>query len=333
MNRDSLVLASVVCLAAGAAEADPLKIVHVTAPAFNTVFDASGSIVVQDSISTFAVSGASGFARLQTRTAVGQHRTPAAGQYMYAYRLSLEDVRALDAVACIESLTLTFGPVTSTLDYDFDGETGDEVFVVSTHRTGDISPTSAVRTASSITFRFGSFVCSGAGSVAGESTHFFGLTSRNAPRFVTATIQQGGGPVYYSSARAAQAFIPVPGDWIGRFRPLPGDVVLAALQITTTREQRFGGTILIDDPSLGRALSIGIDGTLSASGQLTMSGASVDGRLVAHGTETPLGEGGVLDARLRLKMENGRVLDGTLLLRRAVDPIDAPKVIREWREK
>jgi hypothetical protein len=86
MNRKSLVLASVVCLAAGAAAADPLKIVHVTAPAFNTLFDPSGSIVVQDSVSTFAVSGATGLARLQTRTTVGQHRTPAAGLYMYAYR-------------------------------------------------------------------------------------------------------------------------------------------------------------------------------------------------------------------------------------------------------
>jgi hypothetical protein len=335
MNRKSLVLASVFCLAAGTAQADPLRIVQVFAPAFNTLFDASGSIVVQDSVSTFALSGTTGLARLKTRTTVGQPGTPAAGQYMYAYRLDLEDVRLIDVIACIEALTLTFGPVTSTLDYDFDGVTGDEVFVLFS-RGGGISPSSAVRTGSSITFRFGSpQVCSGGGSIPGENTYFFGLTSRNAPRFVTATIQHGGGPTYYAAARAARAFVPVPSDWIGRFRPLPGapNVILAALQITTTRAQRFGGTIMIDDPLLGRALSIGVDGKLSASGQLAMSGASVDGRLVAHGRETPLGEGGALDARLRVKLTDGRELDGTLLLRRAVDPIDAPKVISEWTAK
>jgi hypothetical protein len=252
----------------------------------------------------------------------------------------MEDVRLIDVIQCVGSLTVPFGPVTSTLDYDFDGVAGDEVFVVVSRREpSPWAPISAVRNGSSITFRFSS-ICSGGVTstgedIEGDTTYFFGLVSRNAPRFVTMTIPHRDDLVYSAAARAAQAFIPVPSDWIGRFRPLPGaqEVVLAALQITTTREQRFGGTIVIDDPLLDRALSIGVDGTLSASGQLTMSGASVDGRLVAHGREAPPGEGGTLDARLRLKLNDGRMLDGALMLRRAVDPMDPPKVISEWIEK
>jgi hypothetical protein len=124
----------------------------------------------------------------------------------------------------------------------------------------------------------------------------------------------------------------VPGDWIGDFRPLPGDpeAVRAELQIVTTRERRFGGRVVLNDQLLGGLVSFEVDGTVSASGQLSMIGAGAHGRLVAHGAEAPAG--GALDARLRLTLIDGRVLDGTLRLVQSVGRLEPPQVITDWKQ-
>ncbi len=336
MNRRAFVIACAICLVAAAAEAGPLTIVHVSAPAFNTVFDTSGTIVVQDSVSTFAVAGGAGDARLQSRTTFGQPGAPAAGKYMYAYRLNLKNVMGIVNIPCMSSLTLNFSPLTSTLDYDADGVIGDQVFVVTGGGIGTVAPTSAVKTGSSITFGFSSLVCAGGSPGTGESTYLFGLTSPHGPKFVTATVKDSGGPMYTAQARAPKPFILQPADWLGWLQglgPTGDSATRAKLHIAMTEQRRFGGTMTIEDPLLDRGSTFAVEGTMGADGGFTMTGHGPDGRLVAHGQESPMGEVAILDARVQLSFGDGKVLDGTLRLVQSVGAIEPPQAIREWVDR
>ena len=55
-------------LAPLAAQAGPLTIVNVNAPAINCVFNPACTVVVTDSLGTFVPPGDAGIARLQSRT-------------------------------------------------------------------------------------------------------------------------------------------------------------------------------------------------------------------------------------------------------------------------
>jgi len=83
--------------AASAAQAGPLTIVEVGAPAVNCVFNNAGgapncTVVVDDSVGDFMLPGDNGDARLQTRTYPGVPPAPAAGDMAYVYRMDLTNV-------------------------------------------------------------------------------------------------------------------------------------------------------------------------------------------------------------------------------------------------
>lgn len=184
--RHTLARAAPLALAlalAAAAEAQPLRIVAVGAPAVNCVFAPSCTVTVTDfSAPLFGP----GF--LQSRTYRAEPGSPAAGLWVYEYRIDLRAVAGGPGVAMVSGLAIDFGPVVNTLDYDADGRRGDQVFVVTSGGLGSAGPTSAVQTGRVVTVRFSPPVHGGSAAAGGQSSYFFGMVSAAPPRAMTARL-------------------------------------------------------------------------------------------------------------------------------------------------
>ena len=160
-------------IAASAAQAAPLSIVEVEAPAISCVFNAANeprcAITARDSVATFTLPGDSGDARLQARTYLGQTSAPASGAMGYEYRVDLTKVRQKTAKNCVAKLALKFGPVVR-LPYSPKGDF--DVFVVTKGGLGSVALASADQVGEVITFTFSEPICPGA------TSYFFGLASK-----------------------------------------------------------------------------------------------------------------------------------------------------------
>ena len=159
-------------LLAPAAAAQPLRVVSVSAPAIQCVFNPSCKVTVEDLSAPVA---ARGF--LQSR-----HYKAAAGLYVYEYRVDLRDAAGANG---IRTLTVEFGP---NARLDFDGRGRADVFVTTRGNLGSVGLASAVRDGNSVTFTFRPTV------TGGGSTVFFGLVSRYPRRTVGASADGGTGP-------------------------------------------------------------------------------------------------------------------------------------------
>ena len=190
-------LAFLIVLAPLVARAAPLKIVNVGAPTINCIFNLSCSVSVKDTKDNVTLStGGSG--SLITRTFKGADTAPAAGLFAYEYRL---DLRNAVSVSCIDWITLSFGPVVSTLDFGGDKKP-DQVFVVTTGGIGTIGLASAVQTGTTIKFKFKSPVCGGAMAGKGESSFFWGLVSRKPATNVSARLHETSGVTHFVKTRS-----------------------------------------------------------------------------------------------------------------------------------
>ena len=165
--------------AASDAQAAPLSVVDVAAPATNCVFNATPipnapppacQIVVSDSIGVFTPPGDIGVARLQSRTYPGTAPAPAAGTMAYVYRVDLTAVKGVTAANCVTKLALKFGPVVK-LPYGASGTA--DVFVVTTGGLGSVKIASADHVGGTITFTFAAPICPG------DTSYFFGLASKS----------------------------------------------------------------------------------------------------------------------------------------------------------
>jgi hypothetical protein len=183
------------CLAvASAAQAGPLAVVNVGAPAVNCAFNTTNApacqVVVEDAIGTFNVTGDSGVARLQSRNYPGKAPAPAAGDMAYIYRVDLTNVQGILAPICVAKLALDFGPVVK-LPYDMPKDNASfDVFVVTTGGLGTVGPSSANQVGNTITFTFSKPVCPGA------TSYFFGLASKTVkhiPGIAKVFFSPGGG--------------------------------------------------------------------------------------------------------------------------------------------
>lgn len=183
------------------ARAEALRSVEVSAPAINCLFDPTCRVVFSDSTETLSI-GTEGPSFLQSRTFRGRPGSPAAGLYVYEYRIDLRRATGILHIPCLDSLSLDFGPIVRTLDLDGNGEKGDEVFVVTQGGLGSIGLTSAEKSGSKITFRFRNSVCAGGRPGDGQSTFFFGLVSTHSPAQTTATILETTGRISKVYARA-----------------------------------------------------------------------------------------------------------------------------------
>jgi hypothetical protein len=187
-----LMLALLFCSAAVAVETVPLKVVNVSAPAINCVFNPTCTVTVNDTSDNIALStGGTGF--LQSRTFTGQPGSPAAGLHAYQYRIDLRNAVGTTAISCVDWISFDFDPVVSTLDYNGDGITGDQVFVITGRGIGTIGIASADKIGNTITLRLKSPVCSGGQPGGGDSTFFWGLVSRTPPHFEMARVHETGG--------------------------------------------------------------------------------------------------------------------------------------------
>jgi hypothetical protein len=191
---------------AAAAQAVPLTVVNVSAPPINCVFDASCTVVVNDTTAPINLSG-SGTGFFQSRTFRGLPGSMAAGLYAYEYRVDLRNAVGVTNIGCVNSVTLNFGPVVGTLDFNGDGTRSDQVFVVTGGGLGSVGIASADQVGNLITFNFSSPVCAGGRPGAGQSSFFWGLVSARPPRFVAATVNQTGGPALSIQGRAPNYLI------------------------------------------------------------------------------------------------------------------------------
>jgi hypothetical protein len=200
-----LTLALVLCFTPVAVRAVPLRVVNVGAPAINCVFTTASpcSVTVSDTVSNVPMS-VGGTGRLQSRTYKGLPGSAASGLYAYEYRLDLTNAVGAVAIACIDWMTISFGPVINTLDYDGDKKP-DQVFVVTSGGLGTIGLASAVQTGSNIKFTFSSPVCEGGAPGRGDTSFFWGLVSKQGPpKTVTATLHETGGATHVVQARSPQ---------------------------------------------------------------------------------------------------------------------------------
>lgn len=195
-----LLVALVICLAPIAAKAASLKIVSVGAPAINCIFNASCTVSVKDTKDNVNLN-AGGTGVLQSRTFKGADGSPAAGLFAYQYRLDLRNAVGVTALSCIDWMTISFGPVVSTLNYGGDKKP-DQVFVVTAGGIGSIGLSSAVQSGSTIKFKFKSPVCAGSSAGKGDSSFFFGLVSKKPTTNVTAKLHEIGGVTHVLKARA-----------------------------------------------------------------------------------------------------------------------------------
>jgi len=205
--RSGVIALAAFAMLSGGAEAQPLTVVEVSAPAVNCVFNASCKITVSDTTGNILLPTVSpGTAWLQSRSFAGQPGTPAAGLTGYNYRISM--TQAAGQADCITGFTINFGPH-QPLPYK--DNTPADVYVVTGGGLGTISLKSAERFGDVIEFTLTKPLClSGAANIK-NTTFFVGLAAAAAPMHVNAQISVVGFPSIY----AADARVPthsVPSD-------------------------------------------------------------------------------------------------------------------------
>ena len=162
--------------------------VNVSAPNINCTFSPTCKVTVTDMSSPI---WGGGF--LQSRYYRALPGSPAAGKYVYEYRVDLRNSLGTLAIGAITALRVTFGPDVM-FDFNHDGRL-DDVFVVTGGGMGNKGLTSAVRSLSSITFHFaGGGIAQGGSPGHGDSSYFFGIVSVRPKRNITVTAPNTLGP-------------------------------------------------------------------------------------------------------------------------------------------
>jgi hypothetical protein len=188
MKRLALLVSLAVAASVMAVPAMALNVVNASAPQVNYVFSTDGTVTVTDMTSA-VYSG--GF--LQSRIFQGEPGSPAAGKWVYEYRLDLTCAQTALSVPNVTAVGMSTGPVRS-YDYDFNGFATDQVYVITSGGMGWIGLSSASGLYGYNQFHFSSPVYpSGGGGCGGDSTYFWGYTSDYAPHVVTATIYTSTG--------------------------------------------------------------------------------------------------------------------------------------------
>jgi hypothetical protein len=203
--RSSVIALAAVAMLASAAEAQSLKIVEVSAPAINCVFNATCKITVSDTSGNILFSTVSpGTAWLQSRTYAGQPGTPAAGLTGYEYRISM--TQASGQADCITGFTVNFGPHTPL---PYKDNTPADVFVITGGGLGTISLKSAQRFGDVIELTLAAPLCLNGPADAKNTTFFIGLAAAAAPMHVNAQISAiGNTPIYAVDARVPTHTVP-----------------------------------------------------------------------------------------------------------------------------
>lgn len=187
MSRSSLRHLFVLAAAAFiVAPAMALTVVTTSAPAVNYVFSPTGIIYPTD-MSTPILNG--GF--IQSRVFQGQAGSPAAGKWVYEYRVDLRNAVGILSVPYVTDVAVPFGTVRS-YDYNFDGNANDQVFVITSGGLGTIGLQSSTQWWGFAFFKFTSPVWAGGSPGTGQSSYFWGLVSDHPPAVKTGYVYTDG---------------------------------------------------------------------------------------------------------------------------------------------
>jgi hypothetical protein len=194
MKFATALLAAAALFAPAGAQAASLTVVKVAAPAVNCVFDASCTVVVNDSIGTLRYSALGQGAFLQSRTYAAKPGTPGAGTTAYEYRVALN--QGTQYTECQMGMVINFGPV-KKLTYPANQPA--HVYVITQGGLGSVGIASAEQDGDVIIFTFDKPLCAGA------TSYFFGLAATAAPQSATATLFGYGSPAFVQTAARVPA--------------------------------------------------------------------------------------------------------------------------------
>ena len=194
MSKSKLIglcVAAAFVAAPATVQATPLKIVNVTAPDVNCVFDPSCKLAVTDSLGDIVIPAVTGKAILQSRTFSGAAGAPGDGLTGYDYRVDLTQASTEgEAAGCVTDMTVDFGPATQ-LQYNKVGP-NDDVYVVTKGGLGSVGLLSADLMDNKITFIFERPVCPASEGNKGATSYFFGLASKGTPTATMVSVSVAG---------------------------------------------------------------------------------------------------------------------------------------------
>lgn len=191
-------LALAATLAASNAAAQVLTRVNVSAPQINCVFSTTCSVVVSDLATPYLGNGF-----LQSRTFQAQPGSPAAGKWVYEYRIALTNVTG-SPVAEVTSLSMPVAAPIVAMDFNGDGSAADQVFVVTGGGLGVVGPVHAWLHGDTLHFSFDPSVMGGASAGTGQSSYFFGFVTDSPPTDVGARIEANVAAGVFLAARAPE---------------------------------------------------------------------------------------------------------------------------------
>lgn len=184
---------------AHAAAAQNLTRVNVSAPQINCVFSTSCSVTVNDLATPYLGNGF-----LQSRTFQAQPGSPAAGKWVYEYRIDLTSVVGTTAVPLVTSLSMPVAAPIVAMDFNGDGNAGDQVFIVTGGGLGAVGPATAWLHGDTLHFTFNPPVSGGGSPGTGQSSYFFGFVTDSPPTDVQARIEANVASDVFLAARAPQ---------------------------------------------------------------------------------------------------------------------------------
>lgn len=162
-----------------AAQSVPLFPAQVSAANIDCLFSAQCAIAPHDEVTDIPLA-VSGKAVLHSRTILGAADSRAPGRTAYQYRVDLTEATALGDSACINSLSVKFGPI-AKLPYAPGVILRDVYEIRQGVPANQISFASAVQTGEDVTFTFTRPLCAADGVSPGASSFAFGLASLDAP--------------------------------------------------------------------------------------------------------------------------------------------------------
>jgi hypothetical protein len=198
MRKLSLAAALAVSLAlAHPAAAQNLNRVDVNAPRINCVFNTTCRVTVTDLATPYLGNGL-----LQSRTFQAAPGSPAAGKWVYQYRIDIRNVAGTTAIPLVTTLSMPVAAPIVSMDYNGDGNATDQVFIITSGGLGSVGPSTAWLHGDTLHFTFSPPVAGGSAPGAGQSSYFFGFVTESAPSDVAARIEANVAPGVFLAARA-----------------------------------------------------------------------------------------------------------------------------------
>lgn len=164
------------------------NVVNTSAPSVNCIFSTTCSVVVNDMVSPILGSG-----RVQSRIFQGQPGSPAAGKWVYLYRIDLKQVAGITYIPYVTQMAISNWGTVRQYDYNFDSVATDHVFNIAAGGIGTKPVTSSTVFFGWTYFSFSNPIYAGSYPGGGESSYFFGLVSDYPPSVRSASVDTDTG--------------------------------------------------------------------------------------------------------------------------------------------